>query len=97
MKRTMYIKTWPKFYSAVTCGQVTAQLRKNDRNFRKGDILYLQEYDPKRKIYTGHTCCVHVTDVLKNFVGLTPGYCVLSIKLPLSATRFNAELAGTKG
>jgi hypothetical protein len=41
-----YLKTWPAEYEAMMLGLKTFELRKNDRQFRVGDILSSQEYDP---------------------------------------------------
>jgi hypothetical protein len=40
------LKTWPKYFKAVQKGEKTFELRKNDRDFKKGDILILREFVP---------------------------------------------------
>ena len=47
------LKTWPVFFWDVATGGKTFEIRKNDRDFKVGDQLILQEYDPDKKEYTG--------------------------------------------
>ena len=75
------LKIWPQFFDAVVDGRKRAELRKNDRDFRDGDILNLREFDPYQEKYTGRGVTVLVTHVqrireldasLKNVMGLNP-------------------------
>lgn len=88
------LKCWPDEFHPVMIGAVTSQLRRNDRRYRVCDTLTLQEYDPKRKIYTGSTVRVNVTGIITRAPGLHRDFCILSTFLPASATRFIAPLAG---
>ena len=91
------LKTWPEFFQQIVTGEKTVELRKNDRDFKAGDTLYLREYRPDLQIYTGKETRVTVTSLLKNFVGLKRGYCVMSVKLsPGELTRWNAAKAGKR-
>lgn len=47
------LKTWPPYFEAVAKGEKTFEVRKNDRGFRRGDVLCLREWDPKTEKYTG--------------------------------------------
>jgi ParB family transcriptional regulator, chromosome partitioning protein len=92
-----FLKIWPAFFAQITSGKKTCELRKNDRGFKVGHMLCLQEFDPKRKIYTGLETQVSVTGIIENFKGLERGYCILSIKLIVGRlTRMNAEKAGKR-
>jgi hypothetical protein len=86
------LKMWPEFFMKLKAGEITAQLRRDDRNYQKDDTLFFREYDPKRDQYTGHTCFVFVTDVLRDFEGLVPGYCVISTKMSPDSCRYNVAL-----
>jgi hypothetical protein len=44
--KTHYLKTWPEYFQAIKSGEKKAELRLNDRDFKVGDELVLQEYDP---------------------------------------------------
>jgi len=40
------LKTWPLYFAAVSSGKKTFEIRKNDRDFKVGDILILKEFIP---------------------------------------------------
>ena len=40
------LKTLPEFFKAIQKGEKTFELRKNDRDFKKGDVLILMEFIP---------------------------------------------------
>lgn len=75
------LKIWPQFFGDVADGRKRAELRKNDRDYRVGDVLNLREYDPVAEQYTGRGVTAVVTHVqrigdldatLKNSMGLNP-------------------------
>ena len=78
-----HLKIWPEYFEAVAIGNKTFELRKDDRNFMPGDNIYLQEYNPRKKEYTGRTLFVNVTYVINNCpqFGLEKGYALMSIKV----------------
>jgi ASC-1-like (ASCH) protein len=79
-----HLKTWPEYFGLLKSGEKNFELRKNDRDFKAGDELVLEEFDPKSSNYTGQTLRMKITYVLEgtlaeNF-GLQPGYCILALK-----------------
>jgi len=46
-------KTWPEFFEKILSGERNIDVRLADFNLSKGDILILEEYDPKTKKYIG--------------------------------------------
>lgn len=95
--KTHTLKIWPQYFQEVTFGLKTAQLRRNDRNFKVGDILILREWCPERKVYLGHETRVKVTDLIEKCEGLQRGFCILSIKLiPGQLTVWRPEIVGRK-
>jgi hypothetical protein len=46
-------KTWPEYFEAVVSGKKKYDLRLNDFEINEGDVLVLEEWDPKIKKYTG--------------------------------------------
>ena len=73
------LKIRPKYFDAVRSGEKTFELRRNDRDFRVGDYLALNEWDGES--YTGRTELVKVTYMLNpnNFMTCQGDYAVMSI------------------
>ncbi|MCX6761210.1 MAG: DUF3850 domain-containing protein [Candidatus Nealsonbacteria bacterium] len=46
-------KTWPKIFELIKKGKKRFDLRVADFKIKEGDTLILEEYDPKKKKYTG--------------------------------------------
>lgn len=46
-------KTWPDLFQRMVEGKKTTDIRLADFEIKEGDILILEEYDPKTKSYTG--------------------------------------------
>jgi hypothetical protein len=85
MMQTHELKSWPEYFTMVNTDLRTFDLRKNDRDFKVGDMLYLEEFRPGVGTYTGRTCTVEVTYIITDTDaiasdGLRPGYCILCIK-----------------
>lgn len=80
MRKTHTLKIWPEYYKFVEGGQMNFQLRENDRDFQPGDILVLQEWDPKNKSYSRKEIKYDITYILTggNF-GLPHNFCILGI------------------
>ena len=74
-----YLKTETEYYQAVERGEKKFELRKNDRDFKKYDMLYLEEV--VNGVKTGRRLPpVEVQYVLKDCAkyGLCDGYCILN-------------------
>lgn len=67
----------PEFYEAVINGRKTFELRKDDRSFSVGDILVLCEWNGRE--FTGREYRCGVKYLLRDYIGLEPGYAILSI------------------
>ena len=50
---TIKKKTWAKQFNLVKAGTKKFDLRMADFKIKKGDTLVMEEYDPKKKEYTG--------------------------------------------
>ena len=74
------LKTLPEYFEAVINGEKTFEVRKFDRPFHKGDLLALNEYDPKRKCYTGRSCLVYIDYLLTDTEYVRKDYVILGIK-----------------
>lgn len=58
-------KTWPEYFKDIKSGKKTYELRLADWKCKEGDILILEEWDPKTKEYTGRKIEKKVTYVLR--------------------------------
>ncbi len=56
-------KIWPEYFDDVTSGKKKYELRLNDFEINEGDVLVLEEWDPKAKSYTGRKVEKEVTYV----------------------------------
>lgn len=72
------LKILTQHFVDVKSGRKKAELRKDDRDFAVGDMLILREWENGQ--YTGRRLTATITHILKDFVGLTDGWAVLSIK-----------------
>lgn len=79
-KKIPSIKILPEYFEEVLAGRKRAELRLNDREYKKGDIYDLREWNPKRQRYTGRKINIQISHVLENFEGLKKGWCVFSFK-----------------
>lgn len=73
------LKINTKYAIAVARGEKTFEIRKNDRNFKEDDILFLREYENGE--YLDIAIVAEVTYVLNDFEGLKEGYVVLGIRV----------------
>jgi len=74
-----HLKIYPEHFSAVLTGVKRAELRKNDRDFKVGDILHLMETPKGSCLPTGefiNAVVTHIADVGE----WLPGYVMLSIE-----------------
>ncbi|MFH1142833.1 MAG: DUF3850 domain-containing protein [Candidatus Uhrbacteria bacterium] len=58
-------KVWPKYFQRIQDGDKNFELRLADFECQPGDTLFLREWDPKTKDYTGREIEKKVTYVIK--------------------------------
>ncbi len=80
MNKIHDLKTIPPFYKDVENGLKTFEVRKNDRDFKVGDCLVLQEYLPKTETFTGEMILMRVTYIALDLPWANDGYAVMSIE-----------------
>lgn len=74
------LKTWPMYFQAIKSGEKTFEARLNDRDFKRGDVLVLQEYNPEKSMYTGQQIIKQVGFILYGpSFGVEAGHCIMSL------------------
>lgn len=79
---THFLKITPRHFADVRCRRKKAELRLDDRNFKCGDSVQLQEWARGR--YTGREILLLITHVLRDVdfpQGLQNGFCMFSFDL----------------
>lgn len=78
--RSHFPKTWPESFSAVNKRYKRFEYRKNDRDFRPGDLLFLLRYDLADG-YNGEFFVARVSYVLYGGkYDLPEGYCIMGLE-----------------
>lgn len=72
------LKCWPEYYGEVEAGRKTFEVRRDDRGFKVGDVLWLKEYEPQSQTYTGRSCRRTVS-YITNF-GQMSGMVVMALR-----------------
>ena len=49
------LKVWPVYFDAIVSGAKPWEVRINDRDFNRWDILHLREWSQMRQTYTGRS------------------------------------------
>lgn len=84
-KVTHRLKCWPPYFEAIASGKKNFEVRRDDRGYQRGDVLILEEYDPKGSViesckFTGREERRTITWVLTGGqFGVEPGYVVLAL------------------
>lgn len=77
--KTHHLKINPIFYDAVLNGSKPFEVRRDDRDYRVGDTLMIQQWDGA--IWFGAPLMVRVTYKLDGGqYGIEQGYCILGIR-----------------
>ncbi len=79
--RNHRLKIKPEYFEDIVKGELTFQVRFNDRNFKKGDFLILEEFDSRG--YTGRYINAEITYVLDDYTLMREHYVCLGIKVRL--------------
>lgn len=74
------LKILPKWYEDVESSKKNFEIRRNDRDFKVGDTLVLQEY--KEGSYTGRQITRKIQYIYQGNgdYGLSEGYCILGLE-----------------
>ena len=79
---THFLKVVPKYFEALAEDKKGFEIRKDDRDYKEGDNLVLEEYNPELREYTGRALTRRIIYVLRNAeqYGLREGFCILQIE-----------------
>jgi phosphoribosyl-ATP pyrophosphohydrolase len=86
------LKILPHHFKAVKSGEKTFELRKNDRGFKVGDTLILQECSITGA-YSGDEITKEISYILEGGqYGIEEGYCILGLKATFKSEALKALL-----
>lgn len=71
------VKILPKYFEDVESGRKTFEVRKNDRPYKVGDYLALNEWENNE--YSGRFILAQIVYILTDEQYVKSGYCVLGI------------------
>ena len=73
------LKCWVHYFDAIERGDKTFEVRRNDRDFVKGDVLILERFSPELGYLDKHVRRT-VTYILHGGqFGIEPGYVVMGL------------------
>lgn len=77
---THELKILPQWFADVKSGKKNFEIRRNDRDFKVGDLLCLKEYEKGR--YTGNEVIREIEYIYKGdgTYGLSADFCILGMK-----------------
>ncbi len=73
------LKINPEYFKSVITGAKPFEIRRNDRDFKVGDFVALNEFDDKSG-YTGESALYEITYVMTSTEYVKEGFAVLGIK-----------------
>lgn len=73
------LKIRPEYFKSVISGAKPFEIRRNDRNFKVGDLVALNEHDSVSG-YTGESVLFEITYVMTDTEYVKEGFAVLGIK-----------------
>lgn len=62
---THELKCYPKFFEDIAKGLKSFDVREDDRGFEPGDELFLSEWDPWQRAYTGRALRAFISYILE--------------------------------
>lgn len=75
------VKSCPDQFRLARDGIKQFEVRKNDRGYKVGDILILQEWDNEKKHFTSNAISCRIEFILQGEFGLPKDLAVLQIKV----------------
>ena len=76
------LKTWPEYFKHIASGDIELTLRKNDRDYRPGDIVQFFEWTAEGGLTGRRSPFYRIKYVLIKTPGLMEGYVALLLEGP---------------
>ena len=78
-----HLKTLPLYFDAIQRGTKRFEVRWNDRGYKQGDVISLDEWDPQSRSFTGNSFLVLVEEVfpLDDVARSLEGYVAFTFRL----------------
>jgi len=83
--KTHILKCWHQYFEQIIRGEKTFETRYDDRDYKKGDLLVLREYNALDGTYSGRETHMRVGYIWRDF-GMLPGWVVMGIE-PIGTAR----------
>ncbi|MCJ1221246.1 DUF3850 domain-containing protein [Paenibacillus polymyxa] len=80
MTVTHDLKILPEYFHAVCTGDKPFEVRQNDRSYKCGDLLKLNEWTPDAG-YTGNSIHVEVTYILSDPAYVKDGFVIMGLNI----------------
>lgn len=80
--KTHTLKCHPHFFAAIAAGKKTFEIRRNDRDYRVGDVLDLREFDPSYGNTGRSLSGLDVVYVMtaEDFPAILPGFVIMGLR-----------------
>ena len=78
---THRLKTIRPYFEECFGNSKTFEVRINDRSFKKGDTVYLMDYDVETNTYSGRELRCTILYVLSEYSAIKKGYVVFSFRI----------------
>lgn len=80
--KTHELKCHPHFFAAIAAGKKTFEIRRNDRDYRIGDMLNLREYDPTFGMTGRRLSGLEVVYIMQaeDFPAILPGFIIMGLR-----------------
>ncbi len=73
------LKTWQEPFQAIWDDLKSFEFRRNDRDFKVGDVLMLKEFIPMHDSYTTRVIIADVKYILKDSFSIPEGYAIMQL------------------
>lgn len=88
------IKCQQPYFNEVWLGHKKFELRRNDRNYQLGDLVYLQEWNEEKKEYNRYMIKCRITSLLENYAGLENNFCIFGFDIEERITEELPDILG---